>query len=925
MQFILNGQPIGCKVHCDKTLLHFLRDDLRLTGTKEGCDHQGHCGTCTVLVDGQAKFACLLKVADVNDRQVLTIEGLADAESNELHRLQQAFAESGAVQCGFCTPGLIIEAKALLDQTPQPSIDEIKRALNRTLCRCTGYTKIIKAVQAAAGSASSSAGATQAGASIGVSVPKSDAVGKVTGQTLFSADLFMEDMLYGQVLWSAHPHANIVALDTATAEAMPGVQAVLTAKDVPGLNLFGAVTADQPVLAEDRVRCISDAVALVFAETPELAAAALEKVQIEYRPLPGVFSPQEALRPEAPKLHDEGNVLTHLAVQTGDVAAALEASDAVVDDRYFTPSVDQGFLEPEAGLAVANEDGSLTIWTGVQNPFDIRRQVAVAIGLPAEKVQIINVAVGGAFGGKCDVSLQIFLALGALRTHRPVKMVFSRAESLRFHPKRHAFEMRYCIGATRAGKLTGIELEITGDTGAYASWGQIALQSVASFVCGAYVVPNSRVSLVGVYTNNPPSGAWRGFGVPQAHVALESQMDRLARRLDIDPFEFRALNALEPGKPTYMGQIVQESVGFTSTLASAKKALAKIRPQIEASRSTRKIGVGVACGFKSVGFPLPMADSAGALVEVDPSGQVLLYVGCPDLGQGSDTALAQIAAEVLGLPPGQVKMQQLDTSLSPDAGPSVASRSTYLGGNAAVGAAKALRAKLISTVAEIFDRDEAALHFQGGRFVDYRAEEELITLEALAARQSESLHAEYRFVEGKKGDPAFPVHLSRPNKSPEDFYYTSYAYATQVAIVEVDENTGRVRVRHIIAAHDVGKAIHPQNIEGQIEGSCLMGMGTALTEHYLVENGWNLTDTLAKCGLTRIRSAPAITTLIIEDEEPAGPFGAKGIAEVAAIPTAPAILNAIYDAVGVRITALPATPKRVRQAILARDKSVYDE
>lgn len=919
-QFTLNGQLVTRELESNQTLLHFLRDDLRLTGTKEGCDRQGHCGLCIVLIDGKPEFSCLLAPAEIADREVLTIEGLADTESGELHPLQQAFIDAGAAQCGICTPGFLLSAKALLDHTPQPSVDEIKRALSNTLCRCTGYTKVIEAVQLASveGRPSPEALASNGSSTIGKSVPKSDGVDKVTGKAMYSADMYMDDMLYGQVLWSAHPHAEIVSIDTSAAEAMPGVESVLTAKDVPGLNLFGVITVDQPVLAEDRVRCISDAIALVFAENPELATSAAQAIRVEYKPLPGLFSTEAALQPDAPKLHEKGNVLTHLELETGDIDAVMATADVVVDDRYFTPAVDQGFLEPEAGMAVANEDGSVTIWTGLQNPFEIRHQVAASLGLPLEQVRMINMTVGGAFGGKCDVNLQIFLGLGALHTRRPVKMIWSRAESLRVHPKRHAFDMRYRIGATREGKLVGIDLEITGDTGAYASWGQIALQSVASFVCGAYVVPNARVSLTGIYTNNPPAGAWRGFGVPQAHVALESQMDRLARQLSLDPFEFRALNALEPGSPTYLGNIVRDSVGFTSTLARAKETLAEVLPTIEKPRGRHKIGVGVACGFKSVGFPLNMADSAGARLEVEASGRVLLRVGTSDLGQGSDTTMAQIAAQVLDLPLDRIKMMQLDTSLTPEAGPTVASRTTYLGGNATAGAARELREVMISVVAEMFDREANELVYEEGHFIDQRAEESLITYEQLAAQRSEDLQAEYRFVEGKREKGIFPVRVGGKQKPPEDFYYTSYAYATQVAIVDVDEGSGRVTVRHIIAAHDVGRAINPRNIEGQIEGSCLMGMGTALTESFLVEEGWYLTDSLAKCGLTNIRKAPDITVLIIEDEEPAGPFGAKGIAEVAAVPTAPAVLNAIYDAVGVRITELPATPSRVRAGIRAR-------
>jgi aldehyde oxidoreductase len=906
----------------DKSLLRVLREDLRLTGTKQGCDDQGTCGACMVLIDGEPKQSCLLKAVDVQGGKVTTIEGIADPETGKLHPIQQAFIYTGAVQCGFCTSGMILASKALLDKNPQPSVEDIKEALKHNLCRCGDYSDIINAVQIAAkaladGSEVPALPARERSV-IGVSVAKPDAVGKVTGQTLYSADLFKENMLVGKTLWSIHPHAEILSLDTKDAEAMPGVEAVLTAKDVPGLNRFGPFTVDQPVLAEDRVRFIGDALALVFAETPEIAEAALNKIHVEYKPLSGVFSPEDALKPGAPQIHEDGNVLTHLEVATGDIESAMSSADAVVQGEYFTPFVDHAFLEPEAGIAVANEDGGITIWTGVQNPFEIRKQVAAAIALPEEKVRMVNMAVGGAFGGKCDVSLQIFLALGALKTGRPVKMIFKRAEGLRFHPKRHAFKMKYRIGATNDGKLVGIEADVVGDTGAYASWGQIVLQSVACFTCGPYVVPNTSISLKAVYTNNPVAGAFRGFGNPQVNMALESEMDKMARKLGMDPFEFRTINGLESGSVTYLGQVVRDSVGLKETLEGAKKALKELTPRIEPSKSKGKIGIGVASGFKGVGFPIALCDSAGAIIEVDSSGRVLLKIAIVDLGQGSETAMAQLAAEALGLSPDKIDVQQIDTNLFAQAGPTVSQRGTYVGGNATLGAARQLREKLISTAADQFGRDKSTIDFNGTSFVDLKAEEELITLEALAAAASdrgEVLRAEYRFEETKDEKPAFPVRFNRSTKSPVDFYYSTYSHATQVAVVEVDEQSGHVWVKHIIAAHDVGKAINPQIIDGQIAGSCLMGMGIALTEAYQVEDGWNLTDTLAKCGLTRIQRAPDISVIVVENDEPAGPFGAKGVSEMAIVPIAAAISNAIYDAIGVRIYELPATHQRVRQAI----------
>ncbi len=928
IDFRLNGHPSTWDGKADLPLVRYLRDERHLTGTKEACDGKGHCGACTVLVDGLPKLACLVKMSDLASHEVVTIEGLADAATGKMHPVQQAFIDTDAVQCGFCTPGLIMTTKALLDETPQPTEDEIKHALRRNLCRCTGYSSILKAVQSAvqmmSGGGEGSLSERPSESSIGISVARPDGIGKVTGSALYSADLHVENMLHGRVLWSEHPWAKVLGVQTEEAESMPGVEAVLTAKDVEGTNRFGAITPDQPVLVEDRVRFVGDAVALVFAESPELADAALKQIKVDYQPMDGVFSPVEALRSDAPRLHDDGNTLTHLEVRTGDVEVAIAAADVTVQGHYVTPFVDQGFLETEAGLAAVDEEDNLTIWTGVQNPFDIRRQVAAAVGLPEDKVRLINMAVGGAFGGKCDVSLQIFLALGALKTRRPVKMVFSLSDSLRFHPKRHAFDMDYRLGATRAGKLLSIEADVVGDTGAYASWGQIVLQALACFVCGPYVVPNSRISLKAVYTNNPPAGAWRGFGIPQVQFALESEMDKLAHALELSPFDLRAINAVEPGSVTYMGQVLRESVGVKRTLAKAQEALRQLAPRENPSGRQSKIGVGVACGFKAVGLPLAMADSAGAIIEVDSSGRVLLHVAIVDLGQGPTTALAQIAAEALDLPLDRIEVQQIDTDLDLPAGATVSQRGIYLGGNATLGAARKLRQRLVSVAARTLNLEESAIDFRGGRFLDLRAEEELIDLDELAKLAHErgiALRDEHHFIETVDDEPAFPVSFNRAKESPKDYYYISYSYSTQVAVVEVEETTGRVRVRNLIAAQDVGKAINPRIIEGQIAGGAIMGMGTALTESYQVEHGWNLTDTLAKCGLTDIRRAPEITTFLIEDDEPAGPYGAKGVSEMAAVPTAPAILNAIYDAIGVRMYELPATPSRIRDALRRTAKS----
>jgi aldehyde oxidoreductase len=915
----VNGREVTAQVAPELSLLDFLRQHLRLTGTKNGC-HQGHCGTCTVIVDGKATLSCLLPMSKANGRRIETIEGLCS--DGQLHPLQQAFLESGAVQCGFCTPGMVMAAKALLDRNPHPSQADIQRALSPNLCRCTGYVKVIEAVQQAArmmaeGREGDKGVFRPDHEVIGRSVEKKDAVAKVTGEARYTDDLFMESMLHGKVLWSPYPHAEILSIGTHVAERLPGVRAVLTARDVKGSNRFGAIMPDQPVLVETRARFIGDAIALVCADTEEAAQAALEAIKVEYRELEGIFSPERALEPDAPMIHEGGNILTDLTIRSGDVDRGFGEADVIVEESYYTPCVEHAFMEPEAAVAVASEDGGVTVWTGVQNPFDVQRQIANALGLVEERVTVVNLAVGGAFGGKCDVSLQILAALGALHTRRPVKMVFTRQESLCVHPKRHAFYMRYKSGASKGGKLTAVKAEITSDAGAYASWSPVVMKVLAGFACGPYEVPNVELTLRAVYTNNVSAGAWRGFGVPQAHFAAELQMDLLARQLGMDPFEFRERNAQRAGSVTHMGQILEHSVGLRQTLAAAKRALGK-RP---ASRVGKKIGVGLASGFKSVGLPVSMQDRAGAVVEVTEEGGLLVRVGCADIGQGSDTTMAQIAAQAVGLSYDRVKILPVDTLHTPEAGPTIASRQTYVSGNAVLGASRKLREHLWTLVAQEFGLDPARIILENDCFIDLEAERALISmadLAALAQSKGEKLSAEHRFVDEKGSRTADIPGCDFGGYPKEDFHYTSYAYATQVAVVEVDENTGKVDVLKIVAAHDVGRAIHPQNIEGQIEGSCLMGLGTALWEEFRVEQGRNLTDTLARCHIPRITQIPEIVPIIVEDEEPAGPYGAKGIAEIAAIPTAPAIINAIHDAVGARITELPATKEKVLLALRQR-------
>jgi len=901
----VNGVPYEVEVGPETTLLEVLREKLRLTGTKEGCG-KGHCGTCTVIVDGKAVRSCVYPAHRADGAHVETIEGLA--RDGELHPLQRAFMEMGAVQCGFCTPGMIMAAKALLDSNPRPSREEIIKALQPNLCRCTGYAAVVRAIEAAAGlrPLRSEAPSTPHPPlkAVGRPLPRPDARAKVTGQARFAADLFFEGMLYAKVLRAQYPHARIIRIDTSKAKALPGVVAVLTAQDVPGAKNHGIIRADWPVLCYDKVRYLGDAVALVAAESEEIAEKALSLIEVEYEPLPAVFSPQEAMAEGAPQVHEGGNLLKHIQLSKGDVEKGFAQADLVVEREYRTPFIEHAFLEPEAGVAVPQPDGGVTVYVGSQIPFADRRQVAQSLAIPEEKVRIVQTAIGGAFGGKEDITTQIYTALLAKVTGRPVKLVFSREESIRVHPKRHATTIRLKTGITKEGRLVALRAIIWGDAGAYASLSEPVMTRTATHIAGPYEVPHVKVDCYALYTNNPPAGAMRGFGVPQAVFAIESQMDIMAERLGLHPLEIRRRNALRVGSVMATGQVLRESVGLLETIEKVEEAVSQMDVG-EAPEEGKRRGWGFACCLKNVGVGGGLPDSAGAEVELAEGGQVIVRIGAAEVGQGVVGIAAQIAAEELGVPYERVELVVGDTALTPDGGPTVASRQTFVTGNAVRLAARKVRNALAQAVAEALDASPESLHFADGQV--FTSQGRSISIEeaiSLARREGRPLVASHVYTPpptvplGQRGDSHF-----------------AYGYATQAALVEVDTATGKVRVLKVIAAHDVGRAINPLALRGQIEGGVMMGLGYALQEELKVEQGVIQNDDLGRYRIPRITQMPEIMPIIVEDATSEGPYGAKGVGEITSIPTAPAIINAIYAAIGVRIFSLPATPEKILTAL----------
>ncbi len=913
--FSVNGQPRSVDAAPGATLAHVLREDLGLTGTKIGCG-EGECGACTVLVDGQPVVGCLYPAAKAHGRQVVTIEGVAQGDT--LHPIQQAFLYHDAVQCGYCTPGMVLAAVSLLEQIPDPTAREIKEGLGSNFCRCTGYTKIVDAIRDAA--------SVMRGTKRELTkrtAPRKDALARVTGREVYGGDIKLEGMLYGRIVFSEHAHAEVLSIDTSEAEAVKGVQRVITHKDVPGKNMFGSMGYDQPALASDRVLFVGEAVAAVYADTLEAATEAAQKVRVEYRTLPGVFSPQEALAPGAPILKGDSNVFHRTLVEKGNIAAGFAEAEIIIEDDYRTQAIEHAFLETEGGVGLM--DGEVvTVYEATQWPPGDRMQLADILGLPPERVRVVQTPVGGAFGGKMDLTVQPFLALGAYLTGRPVKVVLERPESIRMHVKRHPFWMHYKLGARRDGKIVALQAELVADGGAYRSTSDDVLEQATVFSSGPYEIPNVRVTGVSARTNNVSCGAMRGFGAQQITFAMESQVDRLAQALGMDPFEVRRINMYDVGSTLVTGQILTHSVGAKLVLAAAEAELR--RAGLPAARPGKRLGVGVAAGMKNVGLGIGNDDSVHVAMELQADGSVQLRHGAIDMGQGASSAMCAIAARTLGVDYERVHDITGDTTRSTDGGITAASRQTHITGQATFEVTGLFRTQLLEYAAQVYGADPARIKLtEDGQLIDLAAEERLGSLEDLAKiaeERGDRLQVAHHYVPHKTYRILSAEQREAMGIGTEEYAnYPAFCYGCQVAVVEVDEETGQVDVLKVIAAHDVGTAIRPTAVEGQLEGAVVMGMGYALSEEFVQESGRILSDSLYKLATPRSTVPTEIKTIMVEDPHPYGPYGAKGVGEGAYMPTAPAIINAIDNAVGVRIKGLPATRDKVLAGLGAKKQN----
>ena len=830
-EFTLNNKKVIAKEN--KKLLPFLREDMNITSVKNGCS-EGACGTCMVIVDGQAKKACVLTTAKLVGKNIITIEGLSERERDVY---AYAFSSQGAVQCGFCIPGMVISAKALLDVNNDPSEDEIKKALRGNICRCTGYVKIFKAIELAAKifRENIEVPKVECKGLIGESMPRVDAVAKALGEAEYVDDMRIEGMIYGSAVRTKYPRALVKKIDIEEAKAYPGVVAVLTAKDIPGSIKVGHLKKDWDTLIPEGeiTRYLGDAIVLVAAETKEALEEAKKLVKIEYEELKPLTCPEEALKEDAPSLHEGGNILVNEHLVRGNAEEKIKNSKHVVTRKYSTPFTEHAFLEPECAVAGPYEEDGVIIYSSDQGVFATQHECADMLGLPYEKVRVINKMVGGGFGGKEDMSVQHHAALLAYHTKRFVKVLLTRKESIIIHPKRHAVEMELTTACDENGYLTAMKAKIIADTGAYASLGGPVLQRLCTHAAGPYNYQDIDIDGTAVYTNNPPGGAFRGFGVTQSCFAIECNINLLAEMVGISPWEIRYKNAVRPGQVLPNGQIADEGTGIVETLEAVKEEYENHKY------------VGIACAMKNSGLGVGVPDVGRCKLKII-DGKVHIRTSASCIGQGLGTVATQMLCETAKITPEYVIHDAPDTHTTPDSGDTTASRQTVFTGEATKVAAKKLKEALDSgkTIADL---------------------------------EGEEFYGEYASETDKLG-------CDKPNP----VSHVAYGYATHVAVLNEDG-----KLEKFIAAHDVGRAVNPISLEGQIEGGVVMSMGYALTEDYPLENCVPKAK-FGTLGLFKSTEIPEIKAVVVEKNKDDLAYGAKGIGEIASIPTAPAIQNAYY-------------------------------
>jgi aldehyde oxidoreductase len=865
----------------DRILLDLLREDLRLTGAKQSCDRKGQCGACTVMVNGKAVRSCLQKVAKLDGAEIITVEGLGTPDNP--HLIQEAYVLSGAIQCGYCTPGLIMATKALLDGNRNPADDEIKKALEHNLCRCTGYVKIIEAVKLAGRFMRGETTPAEVrpdprGPKIGVSHPRPSAMLKACGAAEFSADIKLQDALEVAVTRSTERHARIISVDTSEAEKMSGVVGVMTSKDIKGTNRIKIVYGDQPILAEEKVFCLGDAIAIVAALSKEQALAAAARVKVIYDPLPVLTSPQDAMVDGAVQLHAEWPNLCLTQPQIrGDAEKALKESVAVVEAVFSTQINHQAPLEPEASVAYMEGEGEDAQLVVVGRSINIHLHMAnLQEALGYENVRYEEAYSGGNFGQKLAMTSEAISGAAALHFGRPVRYIPSLAESMLMTSKRHAFTMKVKLGAGADGKLTAFAIDFIVDNGAYQIIGIIIIKRALWMLSGSYFIPNVNALARLVYTNNPAGGAARGAGPPQVTFALESAVDMLAEKIGMDPLEFRRLNSLQPGQPVSTG-MTYEQWPFPELCDAIRPTYERARQEAAASgNGPVKRGVGLGCHAFGIGGP---ADVGRVVVELNEDDGITIHAAVADPGEGNDSMLTQIASQVSGIPMEKIRLVTRDTDNTTGMGPAAASRMTYMAGGSLVLAIEELKKAMEEAGASTFEGLKQAgkpIHFVGSKM-----------------------------AEGKEAilDP-------ETGQGPS---FESRVHAIQMAEVEVNTDTGEVRIVRVTTAVDAGTVINPRNLEGQLEGGMDQGVGYALREEYI----HGRTKDWFTFKFPTMKTAFDMDIIINQTPRVKGPLGATGVGEMTMVCTAPAVINAIYDACGVRIYDLPATAEKIKATLAA--------
>ncbi len=869
ISFTLNGQPVSTDTEPELSLLTVLRETFDLVSPKNGCEPMGQCGCCTVLIDGKPRLSCTTKATSAAGKSVTTLEGLPEDTRKQI---ADCFVHAGGVQCGFCIPGIAMRAHALCEKNGSPTRDEINSELRAHLCRCTGYTKIVDAIDLLAKVRG------------GEPMPENGCIGKVgerlarysgheatLGTRRFIDDIKMPGMVFAAPRLSDHPRALVRRINPDAALAVHGVLRVVTAKDVPGNRYVGLITPDWPVfIAEgEETRYVGDVLAFVVATDMQTARRAATLIDIDYEVRHPITTPEAALKPDAPKIHPKGNLLAQAALLRGDPAAAFANSAHVIEHTWQTQCIEHMFLEPEASISFPKGEG-LHILTQGQGIFDDRRQIAGVMGWPIERLSAELVSNGGAFGGKEDMSVQAQTALCAWLMKKPVKCVLTREESLRLHPKRHPVRISLKVGCDADGRLTAVRARIVGDKGAYASVGAKVLERAAGHAIGPYRCDNIDIESLAVYTNNPPNGAMRGFGANQSAYAIEGALDILSEKVGIDGWEIRSRNILELGDRFCTGQRLTKPFGLRKSLEAVK----------DIYRSAKY--AGIACGIKNVGIGNGLPELGRASLTVEKNGTITLRTGHTEMGQGLFTVAIQTAVQETGIPAKHFSAC-CDTVDPNDSGQTTGSRGTVLTCHAVIDACKKLNAAL----------DESARTHAGTK---PRVE----WLKELAGRK---FLGEWKCYPTDK----FGAHVADPKT------HLTYGFATQVCILDDDG-----KLKKFVAAHDVGRVMNPTLLEGQLEGSIHMGLGYALTEEMVYDHGRLVTDDVKSCGVLRAHHMPDIEMILIEEPDPECPYGARGVAEIGLVPTAPAVAGALAKYEKFHRFTLPMKDSPAAKAILGK-------